>query len=136
MECVLLLLLLFIIVSQGIENDHSDRSLIINSNNQGNLPKVFLLGPQKSGSSSLFEFLVKHPQLCGGLHKEENYISNDVLFSKGHREGYKAMFKHSKCHDKSQTMYIDASPQFSLMQKVLPRFPQIFTKQEMQVIII
>jgi hypothetical protein len=146
---LLLLLLSIIIVTEGIEDDYSgllgnnnsisgllgnnnsiNRSLIINNN--GNLPQLFLLGPQKSGSSSLYEYLIKHPQLCGGINKEENYISNDDLYKKG-REGYKKMFVDVKCHNKPQTMYIDASPQFHFMYKVLPRFSQIFTIQEMQV---
>ena len=154
---LIILCLLFIIVSKGIEDDFNrlnnnnnnnnnkenrlnnnnniNRRLINNDNdNQGNLPKLFVLGPQKSGSSSLFEYLTKHPQLCGGIHKEEYYISDDVLFSKGHREGYKKMFRDTKCDNKPQTMYIDATPQFNLMYKVIPRFPQIFTPQEMQVI--
>jgi hypothetical protein len=131
---LLLLLLSIIIVTEGIEDDHSgllgnnnsnNGSLIINNNN-GNLPQLFLLGPQKSGSSSLYEYLIKHPQLCGGINKEENYISNDDLYKKG-REGYKKMFVSVKCHNKPQTMYIDASPQFHFMYKVLPRFSQIFT---------
>ena len=134
------LLLLF---SKGLEDDSSgllgnnnsiNRSLIINNNNNnGNLPQLFLLGPQKSGSSSLYEYLIKHPQLCSGINKEENYISNDDLYKKG-RDGYKKMFVDVKCHNKPQTtMYMDASPQFHLMYKVLPRFSQIFTIQEMQV---
>jgi len=136
----LLLLLLIIIVSKGIEYDSSgqlgnsndlNRSLIINNNN-GNIPQLFLLGPQKSGSTSLYEYLIKHPQLCSGIHKEENYLSNDDLYKRG-REGYKKMFVDVKCRNKPQTMYMDASPQFHQMYKVLPRFSQIFTKAEMQV---
>lgn len=133
---LLQLLLSIIIVSKGIEDDYNNnainRSLIINNNGSGNLPQLFLLGPQKSGSSSLYEYLIKHPQLCSGINKEENYISNDDLYKKG-RDGYKKMFVDVKCHNKLQTMYVDASPQFHFMYKVLPRFSQIFTIQEMQV---
>ena len=145
---VILLLLILIVVSKGTEDDNSgsllgdnnininiNRSLITN-NVPGNLPRLFLLGPQKSGSSSLFEYLIMHPQLCGGIHKEDYYFSNDALFEKGRQENnvyYKKLFINLKCNNKPQTMFMDATPQFHLMYKVLPRFPQIYTKQEMQV---
>lgn len=40
----------------------------------GNLPSVFILGCQKGGSSSLFEFMKLHPQLCGSRKKEPQFF--------------------------------------------------------------
>jgi len=41
----------------------------------GNLPTIFILGAQKGGSSSLFEFMREHPQLCGARKKEPQFFS-------------------------------------------------------------
>ena len=41
----------------------------------GNLPLIFILGAQKGGSSSLFEFMREHPQLCGARKKEPQFFS-------------------------------------------------------------
>jgi len=42
----------------------------------GNLPSIFILGAQKGGSSSLFEFLLEHPTLCKGDHKEPHFFDD------------------------------------------------------------
>jgi hypothetical protein len=36
----------------------------------GYLPEVYIIGAQKSGSSSLHELLLQHPLLLKGFHKE------------------------------------------------------------------
>jgi hypothetical protein len=36
----------------------------------GYLPEVYIIGAQKSGSSSLHEMLLQHPLLLKGFHKE------------------------------------------------------------------
>ena len=41
----------------------------------GNVPTIFILGAQKGGSSSLFEFMREHPQLCGARKKEPQFFS-------------------------------------------------------------
>lgn len=37
-------------------------------------PTVFVLGAMKSGSSSMYSLLTKHPKLCGGQKKEPGYF--------------------------------------------------------------
>lgn len=91
---------------------------------------VFLLGPMKSGSSSLWKFMIKHPQVCPGVRKEINYIQDSELI-KGGREGYKRLFTDSRCIHKSGSIFLDASPQFHLMYRVLAKFRNIFTEAEM-----
>lgn len=115
-------LLLFLILSFNLFTSWGD---------DGNLPKVFLLGPMKSGSSSLWQFMIKHPQICPGVRKEINYIQDDNLI-KGGRAQYKMLFRDGRCNHKPNTMYVDASPQFHLMDKVLPRFQTIFTENELK----
>ena len=48
--------------------------------NEGKLPLIYILGAQKGGSSSLDEFLIKHPQLCGvgriGVGKGNVFTNN------------------------------------------------------------
>ena len=82
-----LLLLLFIVVNSDIEKrkrirhenpnrDHHNLQPGINFGLEtGNLPNIFILGCQKGGSSSLFEFMKLHPQLCGSRKKEPQYFS-------------------------------------------------------------
>lgn len=43
---------------------------------KGNLPMIFILGAQKGGSSSLFEFILEHPTLCQGVHKEPHFFDD------------------------------------------------------------
>ena len=102
-----------------------------------NVPKLFLLGPMKSGSSSLHEFLIQHPAICPGTHKEINFLHKNSNFphkpqkqvDKKVRARYESNFVDARCDKKG--MYLDATPQFHWIDKVLPRFRQIFTAKEM-----
>ncbi len=57
----------------------------------GRLPDFFIIGAAKSGTSALFNYLVKHPQVFMPAVKETEYYSRDSVFSRG--EGwYKNLF--------------------------------------------
>lgn len=49
----------------------------------GYLPSLFLVGAQKSGSSSLFELLMQHPLILKGTHKEKHFFNIDESYQKG-----------------------------------------------------
>lgn len=95
----------------------------------GNLPKLFLLGPMKSGSSSLFEFIIHHQKICPGVTKEINYVQDDHKIHGG-RQGYRSQFVDKRCFDKNGTYFVDGSPQFHLMEKVIPRLLKLYKPEE------
>lgn len=113
---------------------YSALNIIVNA---GNLPKVFLLGTMKSGSSSLYEFLIRHPNICPGIRKEINFIQDDTYFGHkrqhhvhhGVRSRYEGHFIDSRCGNND--LFIDGSPQFHLMSKIKTRFKEIFTVNEL-----
>lgn len=102
------------------------------------LPKLFLLGTMKSGSSSLFEFLVRHPKICAGIRKEINFFQDDTFFShtiqpnvnKQVRAQFAEFFPDVQCVKKGG-MFTDGTPQYHLMAKILPRFREVYTPEEM-----
>lgn len=42
-----------------------------------------IIGAQKAGTTSLFEYLVQHPQICACQTKEPNFFSNDEVWQQG-----------------------------------------------------
>ena len=76
----------------------------------GSLPTIFISGVQKGGSSSLFELMVSHPQLCGGMHKESHFFDKAENYNKG-IDHYKSLYHDKKCSSKKKaTYYIDGTP--------------------------
>ena len=47
---------------------------------------VLIIGAMKCGTTSVFSALKKHPQICGSIKKEPQFLSQDAEFAKG--EGY------------------------------------------------
>ena len=90
----------------------------------GNLPTIFILGAQKGGSSSLFEFLLEHPLLCQGTHKEPHFFDDPTTYGWAkheydvgtipEREKYLALFPGDPKCDKKHVdyKYIDATTMF------------------------
>ena len=72
---------------------------------KGHIPSVFVLGVQKGGSSSLHSFLLLHPLVCGGIHKEPHFFDHDEFFRKG-REAYASFFTDVKCENKKNAIYV------------------------------
>ncbi len=63
---------------------------------QRRLPDFLIIGAQKAGTTSLYDYLVQHPSLQGGFAKEVHYFDGGVVpgvdnFSKGEK-WYKAHF--------------------------------------------
>lgn len=59
------------------------------------LPNTFIIGAMKSGSTSLHNYLNKHPEVFMSEMKEINYFIEELNFSKG-VEWYKSNFKTDK----------------------------------------
>ena len=45
----------------------------------------FLIGAQKSGTTSLFDYLAQHPEVTGSKFKETRFYTTDELFSRGRK---------------------------------------------------
>jgi hypothetical protein len=53
------------------------------------LPDFVIIGAQKAGTSSLFEYLAHHPDVCGSFIKEVQYFTSRYWIG---RRGYRAFF--------------------------------------------
>ena len=75
----------------------------------GTLPTIFIVGSQKGGSSSLYELLVEHPQICRGLRKELHYFDHSSNYAQG-TEFYRRLFQNPKCDGAVGAHFVDATP--------------------------
>ena len=75
----------------------------------GTLPTIFVSGVQKGGSSSLYELMVQHPQLCGGTHKENHFFDHPDNYALG-TEYFRDMYQNVKCDKVAGTHFIDGTP--------------------------
>ena len=79
------------------------------SKHTGTLPTIFIIGSQKGGSSSLYELMVEHPQICRGLHKELHYFDHLNNYAEG-TEFYRLLFQNPKCDGIVGAHFVDATP--------------------------
>lgn len=56
------------------------------------LPSFFIIGERKCGTSSLFRYLVAHPNVLPGKLKEPDFFSHSPEYIARHWEAYKALF--------------------------------------------
>ena len=93
----------------------------------GTLPTVFIIGVQKGGSSSLYQLMVQHPQLCGGAHKENHFFDHPDNYEKG-TPYFKAMFFDEKCDGKAGTHFLEGTPILhypSVWQRIYDTYSEI-----------
>jgi len=92
------------------------------------LPMVFILGPMKSASTSLWEMVVRHPQLCRGKVKETNFFGEN--FSMG-KDKYVDMFYDPKCLNNLKSWYVDGTPNFHMISKTRTLFSKVYSPAAM-----
>jgi hypothetical protein len=80
------------------------------------LPSVLIIGAQKSGTTSLFNYLVRHPDVLPSLRKEVHYF--DFNYDRG-LKWYRAHFPYTR-QLRGGTLTLDASPYY----QVHPLVPQ------------
>lgn len=88
----------------------------------GQLPACFLVGAQKSGTTSLFAALANHPDVLMPRLKEPFYYGNDVRYSKG-RKFYEANFPENipgKYYIDGSTNYLDHPEAANRIRKDVP----------------
>jgi len=75
------------------------------------LPNLYLIGVYKSGTTSLHNYLIKHPLIDQGKQKETHYLDKYVYQElesyKISPEGYEKMFKRSNCN-----YLLDSTPSY------------------------
>lgn len=87
------------------------------------LPNVIIIGAQKSGTSSLFSYLVQHPQIRGSSRKEVHFFDGGSLpgvdnFKKGSK-WYRSHFPLNL--EPRETPTIEATPSYLFVPSVPAR---------------
>jgi hypothetical protein len=83
---------------------------------------LFIIGAQKSGTSTLFDNLVKHKNIFGGLIKEKNFFSHEALLKNGVAWYHNLFPKPSIFYRLPKTHYfLDASPSYLAHKEVADR---------------
>ena len=88
------------------------------------LPTALIVGAQKSGTSSLFSYLIQHPDVFGSFTKEVHYFDGGLVqerdnYAKG--DGwYRAHFPF-RFRVPQQSAIIEASPSYLFLQETVRR---------------
>ena len=85
------------------------------------LPSALVIGAQKGGTTSLFNYLVQHPQVLAPLSKEIHYF--DLQYQRGVR-WYRSQFPYSHSLRRG-SLSLDASPYYLVHPQVPHRAAQL-----------
>lgn len=92
------------------------------------LPSFFIIGTQRGGTSSLFQYLARHPDVARSVRKEIEYFSTD--FAKGWM-WYRAHFPlavrawvHRLGKGRRELVTFEATPDYLLMPQVAGRIAE------------
>lgn len=66
-----------------------------------------IIGAQKAGTTALFHYLSKHPEIVGAKNKEVHFFNSESNYSQG-VSFYKSQFNESH----AECLYMDASPSY------------------------
>lgn len=83
------------LVSNGIDREVFGRKLVFPlrrlTRHKGTLPRLFIVGAQKAGTTTLHNQLALHPSIVGGAYKESRFFEKPALRAKG-VDWYRAIF--------------------------------------------
>ncbi len=106
-------------------------------NKKAILPNLIVGGPGRTGTTSLFLYLLHHPEICGSAKKETDYFL-DTVFHKplSSIDSYAQFF--ANCKDRDYKYIMEATPAYflggrniaNIIKKVLGNFMVIFTLRE------
>lgn len=82
------------------------------------LPSVVIAGVQKGGTTQLFAYLIKHPQLLPGSYKEIDYFST---FAQRSVAWYRSQFPLRSQVEKVNGHVLEASPSYMCTPAAIPR---------------
>lgn len=86
-----------------------------------NAPDFLVIGAQKSGTTTLFSLLSKHPNIYLPPQKEVQFFSNDMLYSRGVEWYCSENFSAGKASD----VLGEISPQYMAYEKVPGRIKEL-----------
>lgn len=109
------------------ELDSSLASLGLKTTQKEFQPDFIIIGAQKCGTTSLYQYLIQHPQIVPAAQKEVHFF--DLNFDKG-VDWYKAQFPaFDKCVSQGNSITGEASPYYIfhplVPQRVYQLFPQV-----------
>jgi hypothetical protein len=92
------------------------------------LPNFIIIGAQRSGSTSLYNYLAEHPSVAPTLHKEIHFF--DEYFDRG-IEWYKAHFDSADYLKAHNLITGEASPYYILDPEVPKRIAELIPKVQL-----
>lgn len=99
------------------------------------LPNLIIIGAPKAGTSSLFQWLADHPEVCGSKEKETYYFVDPGThmyrkarnFSAGGLKGYEAEFPQA---DPGARIVVEATPGYMYYETALRELPHLPTRPD------
>jgi hypothetical protein len=91
------------------------------------LPKLLVIGAQKSGTSALFSYLAQHPRLEPSLYKELDFFGSDLRFGWG-LDWYAAQWDRQSTR---RRLRFDVSPLYMLAPRSAGRIRQCLPQVKM-----
>lgn len=83
------------------------------------LPDFLIIGAQKAGTTTLFNYLIQHPAIKGSLLKEVNFFNKGENYSKGIK-WYSKHFKNL-LFPASRKLFFEATPDYMINKEYLNR---------------
>lgn len=100
--------------------------------NKQNIPNFYILGAAKSGTTSIYKYLSKHPKIYFPENKEPQFFCNEELYSKGLDDYIRTHYKD--CED--YLLRGDASPQYLFYEKAAQRISEASQEVDPKFIVI
>jgi hypothetical protein len=83
------------------------------------LPSVIIVGAQKAGTSSLFNYLKQHPDVLVSFNKEVHFYDHDFRYNRG-LKWYKNQFPKTN----GQSVLLEATPRYLYVKSVAKRITE------------
>lgn len=119
MKLIEIIILLLVIVIVVINSTDSAQTI----DDMKQKPELFLIGAMKCGTTTLFDLLTQHPQICNDAHKEKHYYDKAEEYQKGYKF-YMSMFEGCD----PNLFYLDATPRYVNIDEVPSRLLETYGK--------
>ena len=96
------------------------------------MPNFFILGTTKAGTTSLYQYLSKHPDIYLSETKEPQFFCNEQLYKKGLNYYLDTFFKGSE----QFLARGDATPHYLYYEKVARRLAEVLPRKNQRFIVI
>jgi hypothetical protein len=92
-------------------------------------PDFFMIGAGKSGTTSLHDLLVTHPEICSTGHKEHHYFSSAVKWNAGSKQ-YLKDFNKTDCGEGGYT--IDSTPRYYRVPQAVTHLQRSYSEEDLK----